>query len=226
MISAASTTSSVAGYTIQTQASLKQSIKSQKLQSTVDVWRSQMERLFLLRTDQIVRRQCSEIDDVVEYAIERLPPATRNMRLVDFLKASTNESLAIFPRDYVAVPSGSRGGGNKLSFSCQTSPPKGGTKREHQTQTPVYTAVKRSRAEMENVDLASKIRSQLAHEAQHVILPTTSEYVDMPPAKKHQIVNILNAIVSTYEDIVENTPDMDQTVVVGSQRDSSFSSLR
>jgi hypothetical protein len=55
---------------------------------------------------------------------------------------------------------------------------------------------------MENAELASKIRSQLAQESQHVILPATNEYVDMPPNKKQQIVNILNAIVSAYEDIV------------------------
>ncbi len=55
---------------------------------------------------------------------------------------------------------------------------------------------------MENAELASKIRTQLSQEPQHVILPATSEYVDMPPNKKQQIVNILNAIVSTYEGIV------------------------
>lgn len=154
-----------------------------------------MERLFLLRTDQIVQNKLNEIDNIVEYSIERLPPSIRSMKLTDYLEDSKGMS-GFFPMNY----EGKRK--CKHSFSCQTSPTRQVT-REHQTQTPVYTTHKRSRSEMENAELASKIRSQLAQESQHVILPATSEYVEMPPSKKNQIVSILNAIVSTYEDIVE-----------------------
>ena len=111
----------------------------------------------------------------------------------------------VFPLSYDATAVA----GKKKSGGCQTTPPPKRKTQEHQTQTPVYTTHKRTRSEMENAELASKIRSQLAQEPQHVILPATSEYAEMPPNKKHQIVNILNAIVSTYEDIVANDESVD-----------------
>ncbi len=171
-----------------------------------------MGRLFRLRTDQIASLKKAEIDQAVEFAIERLAPACREMRVVDFLQSSnmtiTDMNILLFPSDYngrhldnshrMQAPKTK----SKKSGSCQTTPPPSRKTQEHQTQTPVYTTHKRSRSEMENAELASKIRSQLAQESQHVILPATNEYVDMPPNKKQQIVNILNAIVSAYEDIV------------------------
>lgn len=165
------------------------------------IWQEQTERLLKLRTDQIAQLQKTQIDHIVEFAVERMPPALRSMRLSDYVRTANmtfaDASALHFPSGYTGPPRG------KKSFSGQTTPPRRGSTKEHQTQTPVYTAHKRSRSEMENVELASKIRTQLAVEAQHVILPATSEYCEMPPSKKHQIVNILNAIVSTYEDIVE-----------------------
>lgn len=181
--------------------------------SKTDVWASQMGRLLRLRTDQIASLKKAEIDQAVEFAIERLAPACREMRVIDFLQSSnmtiTDMNMLLFPSDYhgrhldnsqrIQAPRTK----SKKSGSCQTTPPPPSRKtQEHQTQTPVYTTHKRSRSEMENAELTSKIRSQLAQESQHVILPATNEYVDMPPNKKQQIVNILNAIVSAYEDIV------------------------
>ena len=170
-------------------------------ESKVDVWAAQMERLFELRTDQISALKKAEIDDAVTFAIERLPPACRGMRLRDFARSAnmtmSDMKVLLFPPDYKCVDRGT-----KKSGACQTTPPPSRRTQEHQTQTPVYTTHKRSRSEMENAELASKIRTQLSQEPQHVILPATSEYVDMPPNKKQQIVNILNAIVSTYEGIV------------------------
>lgn len=69
------------------------------------------------------------------------------------------------------------------------------------SQTPTYTARKRSRLDLENEELTSRIRSQLLHEPQHIILPASAEYGQLPPAKKTQIVSILNAIVTTYQNI-------------------------
>ena len=167
-----------------------------------ETWVNQMDRLFRLRTDQIVSAKKAEIDNAVEYAIERLAPGSRTMKLSDFMRSSTmtmqDMNCLIFPSNYRAVESKA---GPKKSGCCQTTPPRKRVTQEHQTQTPVYTTHKRSRAEMENAELVSKIKNQLAVEPQHVILPATGEYMDMPPNKKHQIVNILNAIVSTYEDI-------------------------
>jgi hypothetical protein len=160
-----------------------------------------MERLFELRTDQIVRNKCNEIDNIVEYTIERLPPDIRSLKLIDLAEKDESKDGFWFPSNFEGKKQSSKRIG-KQSFCCQTSPPRQVT-REHQTQTPVYTTHKRSRSEMENAELANKIRTQLAQESQHVILPATSEYVEMPPSKKHQIVSILNAIVSTYEDIVD-----------------------
>jgi hypothetical protein len=165
----------------------------------VDTWIAQIDRLFRLRTDQIAAIKKAEIDHAVEYSIERLPPACRSMRLVDYIRSS---NMTISDMNYLVFPPNYEEKRKKMSGSCQTTPPKRKTTQEHQTQTPVYTTHKRTRTEMENAELASKIRSQLAQEAQHVILPATGEYSEMPPNKKHQIVNILNAIVSTYEEIV------------------------
>ena len=180
-----------------------------KMKENVEIWATQMERLLRLRTDQIAVAKKTEIDHIVEFAIERLPPALRSMPLQDYMRGANmtiaDASALLFPPGYSGPSTASRTG--KKSFCCQTTPQQKRTTKEHQTQTPVYTAHKRSRAEMENVELASKIRSQLAVEAQHVILPATGEYCEMPPSKKHQIVNILNAIVSTYEDIVGNDDD-------------------
>lgn len=164
-----------------------------------------MERLFELRTDQIVSAKKAGIDHIVEYTIERIPPACRSMRLVDYMRASsmtmTDMNVQLFPINYIREKELGAKGGSKKSGCCQTTPPRKRLTQEHQTQTPVYTTHKRSRAEMENQELVSKIKTQLANEPQHVILPATGEYMEMPPNKKHQIVNILNAIVSTYEDI-------------------------
>lgn len=180
--------------------------------SKIDIWGSQMTRLMRLRMDQIAALKKAEIDQAVEFAIERLAPACREMRVRDFLQSSnmtiTDMNILLFPSDYQgrSLDSTQRAPaprtGSKKSGSCQTTPPPSRKTQEHQTQTPVYTTHKRSRSEMENAELASKIRSQLAQESQHVILPATGEYVEMPPNKKQQIVNILNAIVSAYEDIV------------------------
>lgn len=167
-------------------------------------FRSNIERLFSLRTDQIVRANLKEIDFAVEYAIERLPPFVRTMRLKEYIESGEARN-ELFPASFTG-PKESRvvlsdKSSDGMSFCCQTSP---ASTREHQTQTPVYTAHKRSRSEMENAELASRIRSHLAHEAQHVILPSTSEYVDLPAQKKQQMVSILTAIVSTYEGIQQD----------------------
>lgn len=172
------------------------STKGAKFHANLSTWRSQMEHLLNLRADQLCDAKCREIEHAVEYSIASLPPAVREMKFSDFVRMA-HPSLMVFPMDFVAPRNKA-----KQSFSCQTSPQATG-RREHQTQTPVYTAHKRSRSDMENGEVASKIRTQLATESQHVILPATSEYVDMPPSKKQQIVSILNAIVSTYEDIVD-----------------------
>jgi hypothetical protein len=180
-----------------------------------------MERLFRLRTDQIANLKKIEIDQAVEYAVERLPPACREMRLSDFMRNSnmtmTDMNCLLFPSNY-----DSRSDAKKKSGCCQTTPPPKRKTQEHQTQTPVYTTHKRSRAEMENAELVSKIKTQLANEPQHVILPATGEYAEMPPNKKHQIVNILNAIVSTYEDIVASEED---SLMVPGPVSSSFISI-
>ena len=173
-------------------------------------FRSNMDRLFSLRTDQIVKAKCIEIDHVVEYSIERLPPAVRAMRLDKYLESDEARS-EMFPASYVGPRDSRVDSSDKIldrtSFCCQTSP---ASVREHQTQTPVYTAHKRSRSEMENVELVSKIRTQLAQEAQHVVLPATAEYFEMPPQKKQQIVSILTAIVSTYEGIQNNEENLER----------------
>lgn len=170
-------------------------------------FRSNIERLFSLRTDQIVRANLIEIDLAVEYAIERLPPLVRTMRLKEYIESGEARN-ELFPASFTG-PKESRiflsdKSSDGMSFCCQTSP---ASTREHQTQTPVYTAHKRSRSEMENAELASRIRSGLAVEAQHVILPTTAEYVEMPAKKRQQILTILTAVVSTYEGIQNDEQD-------------------
>jgi len=146
-----------------------------------------------LRLSNVTKSKSIEIDGIVDFMIERIPPEIREMKFSDFALLSVprqNQLIAgtIFPAGYAAKP----------------IPDRGKDTRESGSQTAVYTAVKRSRTEMEeDAKLATKIRSQLAQQSQHIILPNMSEYTDMPSAKRHQIVNILNAIVSTYEDISE-----------------------
>lgn len=176
-----------------------------------NTFRANMERLFSLRTDQILRFKCLEIDQVVEYAIERLPPAVRSMRF-DKYSESEEARNEMFPASFVGLKESNINSidakvVDRESFCCQTSP---ASVREHQTQTPVYTAHKRSRSEMENAELESKIRSQLMQEAQHVVLPATTEYLEMPPQKKQQIVSILTAIVNTYEGIQESDENFER----------------
>ena len=159
--------------------------------TTLSVWRDQMVRLMQLRVDQIVGVKLEEVDAAMEYTVESLPPGVRRMKFVDYVRNGGKGE--VFPVGYVQAK-------KRRSFCMQTSP-KG--HKEHQTQTPQYTAVKRSRAEMEG-ELSAKIRTQLASQSQHIILPNTTEYVEMPAAKKQQIVGILNAIVSTYEGISDD----------------------
>ena len=161
--------------------------------TTLSVWRDQTLGLMRLRADQIMDLKLAEIDAIVEYTIETLPPAVRVMSVREYLGG--RGIMESFPKGYFCAK-------KRRSNSMQTSP-KTKEQKEHQTQTPQYTAVKRSRAEMEG-ELSAKIRNQLATQSQHIILPNTAEYVEMPVAKKQQIVGILNAIVSTYEGISDD----------------------
>ena len=164
-----------------------------KFEAQLTCWEKQMSGLARLRVKQVCNLKSMEVDAVVEFMLARLPTGVRRMKVSDLAKIDqTANNLEFSLDDQHPIL-------RKLSFSCQTSPEQRVAKREHQTQTPVYTARKRSRTDVDAADLASKIRSQLAVESQHIILPMTSEYVEMPPVKKHQIVNILNAIVATYE---------------------------
>jgi hypothetical protein len=151
-----------------------------------------MVRLAELRISRTVATRCAEIDLVIDYTVERIPPQIRSMKLADFALLSLERqhqviACSVFPADYT----GSRSQGGR---------PK--TRSDNHSQTPTYTAVKRQRSEMESDGkLTTKIRTQLAQQSQHIILPNTAEYVEMAPAKKQQIMGILNAIVNTYEDL-------------------------
>ena len=149
-------------------------------------------RLAELRIGRTISTKCSEIDSVVEYTVERIPPQVRSMKLADFALLSTDRqhqliTCSIFPADYKGVAvSGNRGV----------------SKTDNHSQTPTYTAVKRQRSEMESDGkLGTKIRTQLAQQSQHIILPNTAEFIEMGPIKRQQIMGILNAIVTTYEDL-------------------------
>jgi len=156
-------------------------------------------RLAQLRIGRSVAIKCLEIDSLVEYTVEKIPPQVRSMKLADFSLLSTERqhqliTCSVFPADYKGGDTGVR------AMSSQTSP-RGG-KTDNHSQTPTYTAVKRQRSEMESDGkLTSKIRNQLSQQSQHIILPNTTEFVEMGHAKKQQIMGILNAIVSTYEDL-------------------------
>ena len=149
-----------------------------------------MMRLAELRIGRTVSLKNSEIDSIVDYTIERIPPQVRSMKLADFALLSTERqnqliTCSIFPADYTGFRS-----------TCSK------TKTDNHSQTPTYTAVKRQRSEMESDGkLGTKIRTQLAQQSQHIILPNTAEFIEMGPQKRQQIMGILNAIVSTYEDL-------------------------
>lgn len=158
-----------------------------------------MVRLAELRVSRTVAMRCAEIDLVIDYTVERIPPQIRSMKLADFALLSLERqhqviACSIFPADYTGSVESQR---NAIS---QTSRPK--PRSDNHSQTPTYTAVKRQRSDMESDGkLTTKIRTQLAQQSQHIILPNTAEYLEMAPAKKQQIMGILNAIVNTYEDL-------------------------
>ncbi len=160
-------------------------------EQTAMVWRDQMMRLAELRISRSVSSKCLEIDTLIDYSIERIPPQIRSMKLSDFALLSTDRqnqliTCSVFPADYT--------GNSTTKRSLQ--------KTDNHSQTPTYTAVKRQRSEMESDGkLCTKIRTQLAQQSQHIILPHTAEFLDMTVAKKQQIMSILNAIISTYEDL-------------------------
>jgi hypothetical protein len=150
-----------------------------------------MMRLAQLRIGRNVSMRCSEIDLLIDYTVERIPPQVRSMKLADFALLSSERQHqliagSVFPADYT--------GQSQRNVTKSRS--------DNHSQTPTYTAVKRQRSEMESDGkLTTKIRSQLAQQSQHIILPNTAEYLEMAPAKKQQIMGILNAIVNTYEDL-------------------------
>lgn len=150
------------------------------------MWKDQLGRLLRLRAEQIRSQKIAEIDAIVDFSIAKLPLKIRSMSVADFAKVKNDDALWTSD-EYGKAPT---------------------RRREYQTQTPTYTAKKRSREDFENEQLTSKIRTQINLESQHIILPATSEYIGMPPPKKQQIVTILNAIISTYESIEDEDPSV------------------
>lgn len=140
-----------------------------------------MSRLVHLRAEQIFKAQCAEIDALIEFSLARIPLQVRQMTV---WQLETEGDKDIVQPLYEEIST------RKQILSVSSS-----------CQTPTYTARKRSREDFENAELVGKIKAQLHLEPQHIILPTAMEFGQLAGPKKSQIVNILGAIISTYENL-------------------------